>query len=424
MSGHELDDLARRAAADLVAVRAGGADRGPAAVEPTDALASILLGFVAEPGDGVLGRLVSGLGARHVATGLLDGWSATEFVERTARAGGRADAPSARELAAGLARWRPRLDRDAFVRSVAQAARVRAHLLLPGDPAWPVGVDDLGVHAPLALWVRGRPSALVESPSIALVGARAASGYGEHVAVESSAGLVDRGFAVVSGGAYGIDGTAHRAALATNGTTVAFLAGGVDRFYPAGHESLLARVAATGAVVSELPCGAAPTRWRFLQRNRLIAAAAAATVVLEAGMRSGSLNTAGHAAALGRPLGAVPGPVTSPSSAGCHRLLREFDAVCVTSAAQMAELVEFDGTGGPDGGSDPAATAPTRTLEVLTIEEQRVLDALGIRRPRTVAELVRTTGLTAGDVLGGLGALDATGLAARSGEGWVRRRPE
>ncbi|MDF2576486.1 MAG: dprA, partial [Agromyces sp.] len=165
--------------------------------------------------------------------------------------------------------------------------------------------------------------------SIALVGARAATGYGEHVTMEASAGLVDRGFAIVSGGAYGIDGMAHRAALASRGVTVAFLAGGVDRFYPLGHEALLARIADTGAVVSELPCGSAPTKWRFLQRNRLIAAAADATVVLEAGMRSGSLNTAGHAAALGRPLGAVPGPVTSPASAGCHRLLREFDAVCV-----------------------------------------------------------------------------------------------
>ncbi len=161
--------------------------------------------------------------------------------------------------------------------------------------------------------------------------------------MEASAGLVDRGFAIVSGGAYGIDGMAHRAALASDGTTIAFLAGGIDRFYPLGHESLLTRIAQTGAVVSELPCGAAPTKWRFLQRNRLIAAASQATVVLEAGIRSGSLNTAGHAAALGRPLGAVPGPVTSPASAGCHRLLREFDAMCVVDADQMAELA----TAGP-----------------------------------------------------------------------------
>ncbi|MGR0318016.1 DNA-processing protein DprA [Agromyces sp. ZXT2-3] len=424
MSRNLFEDLAQQTAGELGAIRAAGSRAGAGAVEPTDVVASILLGFVSEPGDGVLGRLVGSLGVRSVATGLLSGWPAREFADRTADASGRSDPPSTRELAAGIARWRPRLDRDAFVRSIAQAARVRARLLLPGDADWPGGVDDLGVHAPLALWVRGRSSALAETPSMALVGARAASGYGEHVAVEASAGLVDRGFAIVSGGAYGIDGTAHRSALAANGTTIAFLAGGVDRFYPAGHEALLGRIATTGAVVSELACGAAPTRWRFLQRNRLIAAAAAATVVLEAGVRSGSLNTAGHAAALGRPLGAVPGPVTSPSSAGCHRLLREFDAVCVTDAAQMAELVAF---GAEEDGDDDARSRPgaaTRTLEVLTPEEHRVLDVLGIRRARTVRELVPATGMTAGDVLGALGALDATGLAARSGDGWVRRRPE
>ena len=164
---------------------------------------------------------------------------------------------------------------------------------------------------------------------------------------------------------------AHRAALASDGTTIAFLAGGIDRFYPLGHESLLTRIAQTGAVVSELPCGAAPTKWRFLQRNRLIAAASQATVVLEAGIRSGSLNTAGHAAALGRPLGAVPGPVTSPASAGCHRLLREFDAVCVVDADQMAELAaagpgrthrsaDRDADDEARPGPDESDAAPTR----------------------------------------------------------------
>ncbi len=135
-----------------------------------------------------------------------------------------------------------------FVRSLTQAARVGARLMVPGDASWPSGVDELGVHAPIGLWVRGRSDALDGSvPTIALVGARAATGYGEHVAMESSAGLVDRGFAIVSGGAYGIDGMAHRAALASDGTTIAFLAGGVDRFYPLGHESLLSRIAQTGA---------------------------------------------------------------------------------------------------------------------------------------------------------------------------------
>ena len=285
---------------------------------------------------------------------------------------------------------------------------------------WPAGVADLGQHAPLALWWRGRPEALdAIRNSIALVGARAATGYGEHVAMEAAAGLVDRGLAIVSGAAYGIDGMAHRSALASNGTTVAFLAGGVDRFYPSGHDALLTRIVEAGAVLSELPCGAPPTKWRFLQRNRLIAAASGATVVLEAGWRSGSLNTAGHAAALGRPLGAVPGPVTSPTSAGCHRLLRDYDAICVTTAAEMAELIgvgvdlELDlaGADGGEGGQGPRER---------TSDQVRVFDALSVRAPRVPADIARRSGLATTTVLGVLGTLDLEGSARERATGWVR----
>lgn len=131
---------------------------------------------------------------------------------------------------------------------------------------------------------------------------------------------------------------AHRAALASAGRTIAYLAGGVDRFYPAGHDALLTRIVEAGAVVSELPCGAAPTRWRFLQRNRLIAANSSAALVTEAGWRSGSLGTASHAATLGRPVGAVPGPVTSAASAGTHRLIRDHGATLITNSEEAAEL--------------------------------------------------------------------------------------
>ncbi len=221
-----------------------------------------------------------------------------------------------------------------------RARRAGVVMITPEDPEWPVAVDDLGEHAPLVLWVRGQVSALARPhSSVALVGARAATSYGEHMSIELSADLAGRGVTIVSGAAYGIDGAAHRAALSAGGTTVALLAGGADRSYPAGHTELIERIAASGAVVSEVPCGATPTKWRFLQRNRLIAALAAATVVVEAGARSGSLNTAGHAAALARPLGAVPGPVTSAASVGCHRLLREFDARCVTNADEVLELL-------------------------------------------------------------------------------------
>ena len=155
-----------------------------------------------------------------------------------------------------------------------------------------------------------------------------------------AAELAASGVTIVSGAAYGIDGMAHRAALNAGGVTVAMLAGGVDRAYPAGHTELLARIAAHGVVASEVPCGSAPTKWRFLQRNRSISALAQATVVVEAGWRSGSLNTAGHAAALGRPLGAVPGPITSTTSTGCHLLIQAGIARLITSADDLAPTVD------------------------------------------------------------------------------------
>lgn len=403
---------------------------GPAGEDAeADAFARAALGMVAEPGDGVLGLVLAALGAERAAALVLERVGAAALVVAVRDAGGELEE---REAAAGLARWTPRIEHPAFVRSLEQAARIGARFLVPGDFRWPVGVDELRVHAPIGLWLRGRPEAIADTaPTIALVGARAATGYGEHVAMEASAGLADRGFTIVSGGAYGIDGMAHRAAMASDGTTVAFLAGGVDRFYPLGHETLLSRIAETGAVVSELPCGAAPTKWRFLQRNRLIAAASEATIVLEAGLRSGSLNTAGHAAALGRPLGAVPGPVTSPASAGCHRLLREFDAVCVVDAEQMAELAGRAGDGrGARSLSDldrpeRDGASHRRDGEAAWSDEPgtvRVLDALSIRAVRTVDDIARRAGMSAREVMGVLGSLEVNGLAARHPDGWRRRR--
>jgi DNA processing protein len=351
---------------------------------------------IAEPGDGVAGALVETYGAADalaaLATGVLT------------------DAAPA--LATARERWRPRVDPATLLRSFRNAAHLGVRLLVPGDPAWPSGLADLGVHAPLALWALGTDEALAAlERSIALVGARAATGYGEQVAAEAASGLADRGYAIVSGAAYGIDGTAHRAALASGGTTVAVLAGGLDRFYPSGHAALLQRIAREGAVLAELPCGFAPTKWRFLQRNRLIAAVSRATVVLEAGARSGSLNTAGHAAALGRPLGAVPGSVFSAASAGCHRLLREYDAVCVRDAADMAELV--------DGAEErPTLDGLESPLDPL---ERRVLDALG-RTPRSPLEIAREAGVSPGDAVAALGMLSLTGAAAETPTGWARGR--
>ncbi|MWB98624.1 DNA-processing protein DprA [Agromyces seonyuensis] len=393
--------------------------RGASDAEHDDALARAFLGFLVEPGDGIAGRLVAAVGPVEAAALVASDPPPEALAVLLADPGEAAPLAAAR---AALERWRPRLDRAAFARSLEQAARVGATLLAPGDADWPAGLDDLGDHAPLALWVRGRPSALLDGTAVAIVGARAATSYGTLVAGELADGLAMRGGLVVSGGAYGIDGAAHRAALAAGGTTVAFLAGGVDRFYPAGHEDLLGRVAALGAVASEVPIGSAPTKWRFLQRNRLIAAAAAATVVVEAGHRSGSLNTAAHAAQLGRPLGAVPGPVTSPSSSGSHRLLREHDALCVTNAAEVWELAGGGepgrlrgGHGSPEAGSTGGPSGERRDDTRL-----RVVDALSTRTPYPVAELARRAGLEPVVVRGALGRLALSGDVAERGGGWVR----
>ena len=371
-------------------IRSVTPDRSLDRDEIADRYARARWSAIAEPGDADAGRLIAALGVQQALAWLDAGVGSA-----------RADA----SLADALERWGPRLRQIDTPLHLRQAARFGARLVVPGDPEWPTGLDDLGLHAPSALWVRGDPDLLGRlDRSIAIVGARAATGYGEHVTVDVASGLVDRGFAIVSGAAFGIDGAAHRAALAGGGATVAFLAGGVDRLYPSAHETLLTRIVDRGAVVSEVPCGTAPTKWRFLQRNRLIAAASRATVVVEAGWRSGSLNTAGHAAQLGRPLGAVPGPVTSSASAGCHRLIREYDAVCVTTAQEMAELV------------DPAAATRPHSGEA-SPERTRVLDAL-TRTGRDLTRIAAISGMSLDAVRAELGMLELDGLATEGPAGW------
>ncbi|KYJ99225.1 DNA-processing protein DprA [Microbacterium sp. p3-SID338] len=368
--------------------------------EVTETLARVAWSVVADPGDAVAATLVREFGPADGLRFALEGSGGSWPVVRAVGA--------RRALDEARARWRQRADPVAVVAALRGAQKAGAQLLLPGDPGWPTSVDDLDAEAPMVLWVRGRAELLTSAARVAIVGARAATAYGERVAADMAGDLAVGDTAVVSGGAYGIDGAAHRAALTVGGGTIAVLAGGVDRPYPAGHRNLLARIAVDGVVVSEVPCGTAPTRWRFLARNRLIAALGQATVVVEAGWRSGSLNTAGHAATLGRPLGAVPGPVTSASSAGCHRLLREYDAVCVTSAAEVAEML-------PVGARSPRGREAT--------DEGRVglLRALSTRTARTEAELAQRAGLTVERTRALLGLLDLDGLARRDGDGWRGR---
>lgn len=407
----------RRIAELLTAV----APVAPDARSPHDAadlearFARVALGTMIEPGDTDAGTLVDAMGPAAAVACIAAELDGAELLGRMG-----ADASSARQrsrMSDALARWRARGSPETGVRALEMAAHVRASLLTPEDAAWPQGLTSLGAGEPVALWLRGDPERLVAlDRSISLVGARAATGYGEHVAMESAAGLGDRGFAIVSGGAYGIDGAAHRAAVASGHGTVAFLAGGVDRLYPAGHSDLLRRIADTGLLIGELPCGSTPTRWRFLMRNRLIAAVSSATVVVEAGHRSGSLNTAGHAAELGRPLGAVPGPVTSPASAGCHRLIREYAATCVTSVDEMAELAgPIDAASSGSGDGDDAESSDDSA-------DRAVLAAASVRGGLEPDELIRATGLPGTAVVAALGRLGLTGAVHLTATGWEAAR--
>ena len=300
-------------------------------------------------------------------------------------------------------------------------ARRGGRLITPDGDEWPLAFAAFGGAAatlrprggpPLVLWALG-PARLDEAArrAAAVVGTRAATAYGEHVAADLAAGLVERDVAVVSGGAYGIDGAAHRAALAADGITIAVLAGGLDVPYPAGHSALLHRIGQRGLLFTEYPPGVRPARHRFLTRNRLVAAAAGAAVVVEAGLRSGAANTAAWARALGRVVAAVPGPVTSSASAGCHALLRD-GAELVTRADDIVELV---GRIGELASEEPR---PSTALDGLGEAERQVYEALPGRGAATVDEIAVAAGLVPEQVLGPLAILEVAGFAERHDGRW------
>ncbi len=404
-------------------------------------LASAAWSLLAEPGDRVASGVVRLLGAAgalawladvHAADGtkalrgLVDRAGPDGPDELAARWG--SEAPTPRRVAAALERWGPRRDGLDPRRDLDVLDRLGGRLVMPSDADWPGRLADLGGMAPLCLWVRGRcDMAAMVGRSVAVVGARAATAYGERVAAELAGGVARRGATVVSGGAYGIDAAAHRGALHAGGATVVLLAGGVDRLYPAGNRALLERVLTDGgAVLAEVPPGATPTRSRFLLRNRLIAALSPATVVVEAATRSGALSTAMHAARMYRPVGAVPGPVTSMASAGCHLLLREGVAVCVTDAEEVMELA---GTMGADlapsvalgsrAGVGPAGGAGD-ALDDLSPVQRRVLEAFPVRGVREELVLARAAGLGPREVRASLGVLELWGVVERVDDGWRR----
>ncbi|MBK8461839.1 MAG: DNA-protecting protein DprA [Nigerium sp.] len=283
--------------------------------------ARMVLSMIVEPDDAVTGRLLGELGTLELF-----------------RLAERDDAvPGLSTVDAQV--WRSQFQRSDTrtpEQNVVEAERAGIGTLIPGDKEWPSALDDLGDRRPYLLWTRGATSFLARplSDLVTITGARASTSYGDHVAEQLASDLANAERLVVAGGAYGIEGAAHRAALASGGDTIAVVANGVDRPYPMGHRELLERVADLGLMVSEVPPGAVPTRHRFIARARVMAALSAATLVVEAGVRSGSMTVARRAHELGRAVGAVPGPVTSATSAGPHQLLRD-GASLVTDAADL-----------------------------------------------------------------------------------------
>jgi DNA processing protein len=365
-------------------------------------IARAYLSRVAEPPAPALARLVAEVGpleaAERVHSGHVD------------------------EQVAGETRARRTVHNE--VADLAAAAAAGARLLTPEHaewPEWPLvacamsGRQELA--APVALWVRGagRLGELCEQ-AVAVVGARAATGYGVHVAGELGAGLADRGYTVVSGAAIGIDGAAHRGALAVHGPTVAVLACGVERAYPVAHQALLERIAAGGLVVSEYPPGSVPGRHRFLVRNRLIAALSAGTVVVEAGLRSGAQRTASDATGLGRLVMAVPGPVTSGLSAGSHELVRD-GALLVTRTEEVLEAV---GRIGVDL-VDRHPSGPRRPTDDLDPVSVLVHDALPARAAREARWLAMEAGVPIGAVRAALVTLERRALVEHRDGRWRRR---
>lgn len=281
---------------------------------------------------------------------------------------------------------------------------------------------------PLALWARG-PADLsaLGVRSVGIVGARAATAYGEQVAADLAYGLAQRGFTVVSGGAYGIDGAAHRGALAAGGETVIISAGGLDRPYPASNGRLFDHAAESGLILSESPPGAGPQRRRFLTRNRLIAALSTGSAVVEASQRSGAINTAGHCFRLSRPVMVVPGPVTSAMSVGCHRLLTDEQrpASLITGVDDVLMIIGSAGDLPAEKSTSGLGVDELRArLDAVDNQARTVYDGFPARRAARPEEIAAASGLSPVQVIRALPTLELSGLVEATSEGFrIARRP-
>jgi DNA processing protein len=371
-----------------------------------DRLARAALTWIAEPGDAQLGRLLQQRSPAAVIAALTAGAPLPA-------------APAIPGLDRAWPRWAARLGDAPTEATVDAWLRDGIRLVCPGDPEWPSQLEVLGDAQPCALWVRGEVDLRFAClRSVSIVGTRAATAYGVHVTIELAAALAERGWTVLSGGAFGIDSQAHRGALAAEGVTVAVLPSGLDDPYPRSHHELFLAIAGHGSLVSEQPPGRTPTRPGFLIRNRLIAALSRGTVIVEAALRSGALNTARHARDQNRPLMAVPGPVTSMASAGCHLAIRDWGAVCVTGVQDVLACLSLGA-----GDLIPPPRGPVLPRDELDPVSLSVLEAVPARGGRGPARIAVSAGVDFDTVLRCLGELAAAGFVERCERGWRARAP-
>ncbi|WP_083647138.1 DNA-processing protein DprA [Kitasatospora sp. CB01950] len=375
-----------------------------------DRVARAALTRLIEPGDAAIGRAIQRLGAVGLVQGFYHGASPS-------RLGLGADRISAYQER--LRKFNPATDLE-------RIAKLGGKFIIPGDTEWPSQLDDLGDGRPVGLWIRGRPGPRLPSlrllalRSVAIVGSRACTAYGRHIAGQLGSELAERGWVVVSGAAYGVDTAAHLGALAVNGMTIAVLASGVDICYPRGNESLMARIGDAGLLVSELALGMNPTRFRFVLRNRVIAALTRGTVVVEAAPRSGALSTARRALDLHRHTMGVPGQVTSELSAGVHALIRSGAATLVTNGAEVGELI---GSIGDD--LAPERAGPILPRDALAPPVARVLEAVPASTDGApVQRLAQYAALSDQETVHHLHELSSLGFVERHGAHWrlVRRK--
>ncbi len=354
-------------------------------------LARVAWNYLVEPGDRVAGLLIGSMGPEAAMAKVLN--DSTEPIDEL----------SSGDLRNAFDRWRPRLVPGRAKDLHAEAVRRGVFPITPNDSDWPQALHDLRDHGPIILWGKGERSALgLLGKAVSIVGSRTVTAYGNWGTAEIVSQLSELGVATVSGGALGVDAVVHRSTVRFGGVTVGVMAGGLFNPYPAGNMELFDQICQSGLLLSEMAPDAKPTRWRFLQRNRLIACLGQAVIVTEAGYRSGSINTVNHALELERPVFALPGPVNSPNSAGCNRLISEGKAQIITDFEDLEVQLGV-------------RAESAKRSEPLGHLELRLLDALTIRY-QDESTLAALAGFGAGELRLAIGGLELLGLVKRDGK--------